>query len=271
MRSHHRWFGTRIAPTLILVLLALLSSAPVVPSAYRTLAVWDTLAPEGVHAQSSLPPESACLKPLLRYWNARIQKHFYTAHRDELGTGRNGWMYEGTVGYVAATSHCYAPNAVPLFRYWSHLRQKHFYTTNVTEATLSQTYAHYQFVFEGITGYLLSGHAAQYQTIALYRLYRAQSDDHFYTSTAEERDYAVGLGYRYEGIAGYVFTSLEPTPTPVPPTATPVPPTATPVPTATDTPTPTPPRAYACSMPRDSCRYVVEGDATPPDEGSIER
>ncbi|PLS67339.1 MAG: hypothetical protein CV045_14150, partial [Cyanobacteria bacterium M5B4] len=170
-----------------------------------------------MHAQNSLPSGSACLKPLLRYWNKDKQRHFYTVDRNELGTGQNGWVYEGFVGYVAATSSCYAPNAVPFYRYWSALKQKHFYSTNPEEAIVAK--AHYEFVFEGITGYILSGHAAQYQTTALYRLYK--NEDHFYTSSAIERDAAVSSsGYVSEGTAGYVFTALEPTPTPVPPTPT---------------------------------------------------
>ena len=226
MRLHHCRFGTRIASTLILiVLLALLSSALVVPSAYQTSTVLDPLVPAGVHAQNSFPPESACLKPLLRYWNEGAQKHFYTSDRDELGTGRDGWRYEGSVGYVAATAQCYAPNAVPFYRYWSSVRQKHFYTTDVTDPILSQT--DYQFVREGTTGYILADQTAQYQTTALYRLFNADTDNHFYTSSVAERDFAVGLGYRDEGTEGYVFTSLEPTPTP---TATP---TAMPIVTST--------------------------------------
>ncbi len=41
----------------------------------------------------------------------------------------------------------------------------------------------------------------------LYRLYNGNSGDHFYTTSAGERDNAVSMyGYSYENIAGYVWT-----------------------------------------------------------------
>jgi hypothetical protein len=41
----------------------------------------------------------------------------------------------------------------------------------------------------------------------LYRLFHSQPNDHFYTADAAERDYAKTLGYKDEGVAGYVFTA----------------------------------------------------------------
>lgn len=57
---------------------------------------------------------------------------------------------------------------------------------------------------EGILGHLAP--SAICGATALYRLYRDGS--HFYTTSAGERDNAVtNLGWRYESIAGYVWTS----------------------------------------------------------------
>lgn len=43
----------------------------------------------------------------------------------------------------------------------------------------------------------------------LYRLYSATASNHFYTTSATERDRAVSeFGYRYEAIAGYVWSGL---------------------------------------------------------------
>lgn len=154
----------------------------------------------------TLPPETTCLKPLLRYWHEGKQKHFYTTNREELGSGADGWLYEGFVGYVAATPDCYAPNAQALYRYWSETKQKHFYTTNPDEA--AQAVDYYAFVLEGAVGYVLPARANQYHTIPLYRLVKASTEDHFYTVSAAERDYAVNhAGYQYEGVSGYIFGS----------------------------------------------------------------
>jgi hypothetical protein len=53
------------------------------------------------------------------------------------------------------------------------------------------------------------GHIATTQlpgTTPLYRLWLSNGD-HFYTTSASERDSAVSLGYLYESVAGYVWTS----------------------------------------------------------------
>src|SRR5262249_5611002 len=55
-------------------------------------------------------------------------------------------------------------------------------------------------------GYIYAAQAAG--TTALYRLFNPTSGDHFYTTSAAERDSAVAsFGYQNEGIAGYVFAS----------------------------------------------------------------
>jgi hypothetical protein len=41
--------------------------------------------------------------------------------------------------------------------------------------------------------------------IPLYRVYQVSSGDHFYTTSADERDSALRGGYINEGIAGYVW------------------------------------------------------------------
>ena len=45
-------------------------------------------------------------------------------------------------------------------------------------------------------------------TVPLYRLLKTGTGNHFYTTSATERDHAVNhLGFKYEGIAGYVFST----------------------------------------------------------------
>lgn len=57
---------------------------------------------------------------------------------------------------------------------------------------------------EGITGYIFSNQ--QLATVPLYRLYSGTGTDHFYTTSASERDNAVAnLAYTFEGVAGYIY------------------------------------------------------------------
>lgn len=46
-------------------------------------------------------------------------------------------------------------------------------------------------------------------SVALYRLYLGSSNNHFFTTSASERDNAsANLGYVYEGVVGYVFSAF---------------------------------------------------------------
>jgi hypothetical protein len=153
----------------------------------------------------TLPPETSCLKPLLRYWNEDRQKHFYTADHDELGTGRNGWVYEKFEGYVAATADCYAPDAKPLHHLWHDGFQKHFYTASDGQATYAVEELGYK--RKANVGYVLTAENSQYKTLPLYRLYKDSVHNHFYTTRSGEKDYAVEHhNYKYERVDGYVFS-----------------------------------------------------------------
>jgi hypothetical protein len=46
-----------------------------------------------------------------------------------------------------------------------------------------------------------------FSTTPLYRLYSGTSNDHFYTISATERDYAVSIGYIWEGDIGHCSAS----------------------------------------------------------------
>lgn len=62
------------------------------------------------------------------------------------------------------------------------------------------------YVYEGVAGYVPTAPASN--GTPLYRLYNGASGDHFYTTSASERDIAVvRSGYAYEGIAAYVATA----------------------------------------------------------------
>ncbi|MBN1656977.1 MAG: peptidoglycan DD-metalloendopeptidase family protein [Anaerolineae bacterium] len=159
------------------------------------------------------PPSTWCLKPLIRYWSDSMHKHFYTLDWNELGSGKDGWVYEGVEGYAAMNASCYAPGAKPLYRLWHDGWQKHFYTTSEAE---KDTAIQVGYVLEAISGYVLGSSNSQYYTEPLYRSYHSGMNDHFYTTDWSEVETAVSLGYQYEHVEGHVFgrTALVPTPVP---------------------------------------------------------
>lgn len=151
------------------------------------------------------PPASTwCLRPLLRYWSASTQKHFYTAAWDELGGGSGGWAYETFEGYVAAEPNCYGSAGAPFYRLWHPTRLRHFYTASEAERDYAIELG---FLLEGITGYVPLQPDDAHFTQPLYRCYSSTQDDHFYTSSWAEVEAAVGYGYQYEGIVAYIFRS----------------------------------------------------------------
>jgi len=106
-------------------------------------------------------------------------------------------------------------NTVALYRYYSPGATDHFYTTNANEIG---SYGNpglnvrHGYKYEGIQGYIANKKLANTQ--ALYRYWKGgRYADHFYTTNANEiGSYGnpgrnVKHGYKYEGIAGYVFTT----------------------------------------------------------------
>jgi len=105
------------------------------------------------------------------------------------------WAYEGIQCYVATKK---TTNHTPLYRSWN--GKDHFYTANKSEYNgLPKKYKR-----EGIACYIAKKKIAGH--VPLYRLYKGKKvDDHFYTTSAPERDRAVKFhSYKYEGVAGYV-------------------------------------------------------------------
>ena len=93
---------------------------------------------------------------------------------------------------------------VPLYRLLKNGTGNHFYTTSATER--DYTVNHYGYKYEGIAGYVFSTQVAD--SVPLFRLVLTTSTalDHFYTTSAAERDNAVKTySYKYEGIQCYVL------------------------------------------------------------------
>ena len=142
---------------------------------------------------------------IFRYWNSGITDHFYTANWGEIGCGRHGWQSEGVACIMHSTN---VSGTVPLYRYWGN--NDHFYTTNPREigVTTPGHVGHHGYKSEGILGYCYPTQVPG--TVPLYRYYKPEGQDHLYTTNIHEIGTKVpGVvgkhGYKYEGVACYVF------------------------------------------------------------------
>jgi hypothetical protein len=152
----------------------------------------DIAAVRALYPQLEPPPQTT---RLFRYWNARAGDHFYTTSWAELGSGRNGWVYEGVQCYIYARP---ATGSTPLFRYFNSRITDHFYTTSWSELGAGRN----GWVLEGIQGYVHASRPAG--TIPLYRYWNPRIGDHFYTTSWTELGNGAH-GWQYEGVQCYVF------------------------------------------------------------------
>src|SRR5436305_240 len=98
-----------------------------------------------------------------------------------------------------------ANGRAPLYRLSSPAGHDRLYTTSTAERDQALQHG---FKDEGIAGYIATSQVPG--TLPLYRLVKQNgaSSEHFYTDNDSERDRAISqLGFRLEGIAGYVPTS----------------------------------------------------------------
>lgn len=102
-----------------------------------------------------------------------------------------------------------AAGKVPLYRLTSAAGMDRLYTTSPQERDRAQGEG---YKFEGVAGFVSSSQVPG--TEPLYRLVRQTANnktEHFYTTSAAERDNAVrAYHFREEGIAGYVAGSQQP-------------------------------------------------------------
>lgn len=134
-------------------------------------------------------------------------KYYYVAHSGQ-GEDTGTAAKTEVSSFVTAGGNAATPatlTKVPLYRLVSLSGPEHFYTTSKAEADAqSQTMR-----LEGPAGYVLSAPAPG--AVPLYRLQApGNSDAHFYTTNAGERDHAVSQGLKSEGTAGFVAESQMP-------------------------------------------------------------
>ena len=164
-------------------------------------------------------PRVGGLVPFHRYVKkTNAYNLFYTTHTSEINAtivgdiGAYDYVYKGVVFFVYDASDTGRPSAtVPLHRYYNARADRHFYTIDVTEigtTVVGETKKSY--TYEGIAAYIFP--ASSTPATALYRYYNAAHDSHLYTIDPTEIDtLTVGevgnLDYKYEGIAGYVYST----------------------------------------------------------------
>jgi hypothetical protein len=131
---------------------------------------------------------AGCRRPVHRVNTTR--GHFYTIDRAE--AERAGtveaydffWVYAADTGGMSSLFRCIKPDGT------------HLYTTDTGCEMVG---------FEGTMGFVYRTGTERCGAIPLYRLYLASSNDHFYTTSAPERDYAITLGYVDQGVAAFVW------------------------------------------------------------------
>ncbi len=116
------------------------------------------------------------------------------------------WVYEGPVFQAAATAN--APGLAPVYRFWSLVGQGHFYTIDPAEK--DRVLANYPKVWqlEGVAFYAYPEGAQPPTSKPVYRFWRPNGGDHFYTIDTNERDLVLktySQVYTAEGVAFYAF------------------------------------------------------------------
>jgi len=149
--------------------------------------------------------------PILRYFQATNNDHFYTTNSNEIGTtivghtGNHGYKFEGIVGYAYPADH----HVNQVWRYWNAAAKDHFYTTNDKEigTTVHGAVGNHNYASEGLGFHIFTHH--HQGLVPVYRYFLDSKHDHFYTANVGEIGTAtVGQtgnhGYKCEGILGYV-------------------------------------------------------------------
>lgn len=135
-------------------------------------------------------PVAGCRQPVHRAVSPTIG-HFYTLDANE---AMSGDITPESLNYFY-TYAAAVPGLTPLYRCLKGDGKRFYTTSDVCEGAGTQ---------EGSLGYVAGDGACG--AIPLYRLYHGAKSEHFYTTSAGERDNAVAMyGYVYEFVAGNVW------------------------------------------------------------------
>ena len=154
--------------------------------------------------------------PLYRLYKGSVDSdHFYTTNaveRDQ-AVGK-GYTYERIECSISGVK---GPGMVPLFRLYVDRGdiKDHLYTTIPAERDKAIADTARPYKYEGITGFVYP--SPQEGTVALFRLFKSSTVDHFYCTWASERDYAMNTwSYEKEGNEEGALCYVMPAESPVP-------------------------------------------------------
>jgi len=119
--------------------------------------------------------------PIYRSYNSSVEDHMFTASGTEKDA--SGYSYEGVAFYAYATQ---VKGTVPVYRFYNGTSGDHFYTASENEKNALRNNPQWGYSYEGPCFYAFSSKADG--TSAVYRFFNAQSGNHFYTASADEKD-----------------------------------------------------------------------------------
>jgi Repeat of unknown function (DUF5648) len=135
----------------------------------------------------------AQLLSVYQYFNATLDRHFYTTNFNELGNGAQGFTYYGVMGWLEPNGNPSNTTGIydrAAYRFYNSSTGAHYYTMRGTVYPSG-------FHLESIMGYtpsILLLHPAP-----VYEYYNSGTKDYYYTTTE-----SAGSGYTLNGIAFYV-------------------------------------------------------------------
>ena len=149
------------------------------------------------------------LKPVYRFYNNLTGAHFFTQSLSEKNYVLATFPQFSFIRNAFNSYSIPTAGTSPVYRFYNYITQSHFYTISAAERDyVSASFP--QFKYEGISWYAKTDNqvVAGDGTIPLYRFYRTDTQTHFFTNSAAERDYVIStlsFYYKYEGIAYYVW------------------------------------------------------------------
>jgi hypothetical protein len=145
------------------------------------------------------------VKPLYRFYDAKLGVHFYTAEDGEKNTiiaTNPRWKYEGIAYYVVKSDGgCQDYNATPVYRFYAAAQGYHFYTANIEERDYIIANDH-RWTYEGRVFCTYTGSNGSWAS-SVYRFYRPRTGNHFYTISEAEKNaiLASDPSWKYEIVA----------------------------------------------------------------------
>lgn len=142
--------------------------------------------------------------PLKRYYNSATGAHRYFA---STSVDNSKGTYEGDMGYIAL-QQIYDNTGDTLMYAVDDNKQDVMFSLDKGSLYTTEEFADH--TRSGILGYSCGGQAPLQGQVTMYRYYNPNSKHHFMTISKSEGDNIVKkAGFKYEGIAGYLYASKQ--------------------------------------------------------------